>query len=73
MLPKLCVVLQVLILSLYKGFLTALAEPLNDAFRDGTLRPSGQADEMNIDLEDSSVMDLDKDDGGRPKKRWCIH
>lgn len=60
--------IKVLILSLYKGFLTALAEPLNDAFRDGTLRPSGQADEMNIDLEDSSVMDLDKDDGGRPKK-----
>ncbi|XP_075112825.1 nuclear cap-binding protein subunit 1 isoform X2 [Nicotiana tabacum] len=62
--------IKVLILSLYKGFLTALAEPLNDAFRDGTLRPSGQADEMNIDLEDSSVMDLDKDDGGRPKKSY---
>nr|XP_016510270.1 PREDICTED: nuclear cap-binding protein subunit 1 isoform X1 [Nicotiana tabacum] len=60
--------IKVLILSLYKGFLTALAEPLNDAFRDGTLRPSGQADDMKIDLEDSSVMDLDKDDGGRPKK-----
>ncbi|XP_070038140.1 nuclear cap-binding protein subunit 1 isoform X3 [Nicotiana tomentosiformis] len=62
--------IKVLILSLYKGFLTALAEPLNDAFRDGTLRPSGQADDMKIDLEDSSVMDLDKDDGGRPKKSY---
>lgn len=64
--------LQALFLSLYKSFLTALAEPLHDASRDGTLRPSGHADDMTIDLEDSSVMELDKDDE-RPKKRWCIH
>ncbi|KAG5578796.1 hypothetical protein H5410_049423 [Solanum commersonii] len=59
--------IEALFLSLYKSFLTALAEPLHDASRDGTLRPSGHADDMTIDLEDSSVMELDKDDE-RPKK-----
>lgn len=54
--------IEALFLSLYKSFLTALAEPLHDASRDGTLRPSGHADDMTIDLEDSSVMELDKDD-----------
>ncbi|XP_015055991.1 nuclear cap-binding protein subunit 1 [Solanum pennellii] len=59
--------IEALFLSLYKSFLTALAEPLHDASRDGTLRPSGHADDMTIDVEDSSVMELDKDDE-RPKK-----
>lgn len=63
--------IEALFLSLYKSFSTALAEPLHDACRDGTLRPSGHADadadDMTIDLEDSSVMELDKDDE-RPKK-----
>ncbi|KAL3325411.1 hypothetical protein AABB24_036575 [Solanum stoloniferum] len=59
--------IEALFLSLYKSFLTALAEPLHDASRDGTLRPSGHADDMAIDLEDSSVMELDKDDE-RPKE-----
>lgn len=59
--------IEALFLSLYKSFLTALAEPLHDASRDGTLRPSGHADDMTIDLEDSSVMELDKDDE-QPKK-----
>ncbi|PHT69513.1 Nuclear cap-binding protein subunit 1 [Capsicum annuum] len=59
--------IEALFLSLYKSFVTALAEPLHDASRDGTLRPSGDADDMTIDLEDSSVMELDKDDE-RPKK-----
>lgn len=54
--------IEALFLSLYKSFLTALAEPLHDASRDGTLRPSGHVDDMTIDLEDSSVMELDKDD-----------
>ncbi|KAK4723302.1 hypothetical protein R3W88_026081 [Solanum pinnatisectum] len=59
--------IEALFLSLYKSFLTALAEPLHDASKDGTLRPSGHADDMAIDLEDSSVMEFDKD-GERPKK-----
>nr|ACN43588.1 nuclear cap-binding protein [Solanum tuberosum] len=59
--------IEALFLSLYKSFLTALAEPLHDASRDGTLRPSGHADDMTIDLEDSSAMELDKDDE-QPKK-----
>ncbi|KAM3286902.1 nuclear cap-binding protein subunit 1 [Capsicum chacoense] len=59
--------IEALFLSLYKSFVTALAEPLHDASRDGTLRPSGDADDMTIDVEDSSVMELDKDDE-RPKK-----
>ncbi|TMX04057.1 hypothetical protein EJD97_011757 [Solanum chilense] len=59
--------IEALFLSLYKSFLTALAEPLHDASRDGTLRPSGHTDDMTIDLEDTSVMELDKDDE-RPKK-----
>lgn len=59
--------IEALFLSLYKSFLTALAEPLHNASRDGTLRPSGHADDMTIDLEDSSVMELDKDDE-QPKK-----
>lgn len=36
---------------------------------DGTLRSSGQADEMTIDLEDSSAMEVDKENEEGPKKR----
>ncbi|GMP64691.1 hypothetical protein CsSME_00025838 [Camellia sinensis var. sinensis] len=42
-------------------------ERIHDAFRDGTMRQSHQAEEMAIDLEDSSAMELDKENG-KPKK-----
>nr|GMC51624.1 nuclear cap-binding protein subunit 1 [Ipomoea batatas] len=59
---------EALFLSLYKNFLTVLAEPLHDVSADGTLRSSGQADEMTIDLEDSSAMEVDKENEEGPKK-----
>uniref|UniRef100_A0A5B7BA70 Nuclear cap-binding protein subunit 1 n=1 Tax=Davidia involucrata TaxID=16924 RepID=A0A5B7BA70_DAVIN len=52
---------EALFLSLYKNFSNVLMERLNDASKDGTLRQSSQADEMAIDLEDSSTMELDKE------------
>ncbi|KAI8020685.1 Nuclear cap-binding protein subunit 1 [Camellia lanceoleosa] len=58
---------EALFLSLFKNFSTVMMERIHDAFRDGTLRQSHQADEMAIDLEDSSAMELDKEDG-KPKK-----
>ncbi|KAI8008074.1 Nuclear cap-binding protein subunit 1 [Camellia lanceoleosa] len=39
----------------------------HDAFRDGTLCQSHQADEMAIDLEDSSAIELDKENGKSKK------
>ncbi|CAH9076279.1 unnamed protein product [Cuscuta europaea] len=77
---------EALFLCLYQNFSTVLAEPLHNAFADGTLRSSGQAEEMTIDLEDSCAMEVDKDDerpnkslpnGGKTeycldeKKQWC--
>lgn len=43
-------------------------ERLRDAFGDKALQQSDQPDEMAIDLEDSSAMKLDQENG-RPKKR----
>ncbi|KAA8527196.1 hypothetical protein F0562_008575 [Nyssa sinensis] len=54
---------EALFLSLYKNFSNVLMERLNDASKDGTLQQTGQADEMAIDLEDSSTMELDKENG----------
>ncbi|XP_052177986.1 nuclear cap-binding protein subunit 1 [Diospyros lotus] len=75
-----------LFLSLFKNLSTVLMERLHDAFRDGTFQQSRrQADEMAIDLEDSSAMDLDKEkkshsNGERTgnvynvgeKEQWCL-
>ncbi|CDP13572.1 unnamed protein product [Coffea canephora] len=58
---------EALFLSLYKSFSNVLAEPLCEAFKDGNVMPGDQADEMAIDLESSSAMELDKENG-RPKK-----
>ncbi|XAR67259.1 hypothetical protein NMG60_11001947 [Bertholletia excelsa] len=58
---------EALFLSLFKNFSTVLEEGLHDAFRDGTLQQLRQGDEMAIDLEDSSAMELDKENG-RSKK-----
>ncbi|KAL3503754.1 hypothetical protein ACH5RR_038203 [Cinchona calisaya] len=58
---------EALFLSLYKSFSNVLAEPLREAFKDGNLQPADRADEMAIDLEGSSAMELDKENG-RPKK-----
>ncbi|XP_027061406.1 nuclear cap-binding protein subunit 1 isoform X1 [Coffea arabica] len=58
---------EALFLSLYKSFSNVLAEPLCEAFKDGNVKPADQADEMAIDLESSSAMELDKENG-RPKK-----
>lgn len=59
--------IEALFLSLYKNFSNVLMERLRDAFGDKALQQSDQADEMAIDLEDSSAMELDQDNG-RPKK-----
>lgn len=53
--------MQVLFLSLYKNFANVLLEPLREAYKDETLRSSDQADDMTIDLEGSSAMELDKE------------
>lgn len=45
-----------------------MTERLADAFRDGALQQSNQADEMAIDLEDTSAMELDKENA-KPVKR----
>ncbi|CAL5402505.1 unnamed protein product [Camellia sinensis] len=58
---------EALFLSLFKNFSTVMMERIHDAFRDGTMRQSHQAEEMAIDLEDSSAMELDKENG-KPKK-----
>ncbi|KAH7844207.1 hypothetical protein Vadar_025482 [Vaccinium darrowii] len=52
---------EALFLSLFKNFSSVMTERLADAFRDGALQQSNQADEMAIDLEDTSAMELDKE------------
>ncbi|CAK9165649.1 unnamed protein product [Ilex paraguariensis] len=54
---------EALFLSLYKSFSNVLMERLHDACRDGTMRRYGQADEMAVDLENSSAMELDPENG----------
>lgn len=58
---------EVLFLSLYKNFVRVLSEPLREAYKDGTVQSSDQvdekADEMAIDLEDSSAIELDNENG----------
>lgn len=60
--------MQALFLSLFKNFSTVMTERLDDAFRDGALQQPSQADEMAIDLEDTSAMELDKENA-KPEKR----
>ncbi|CAI9088030.1 OLC1v1022259C2 [Oldenlandia corymbosa var. corymbosa] len=63
---------EALFITLYKSFSSVLAEPLREAFKDeGVLKPEGEADEMAIDLESSTAMELDKENG-RPKKRYPL-
>ncbi|XP_042006458.1 nuclear cap-binding protein subunit 1-like [Salvia splendens] len=55
-----------LFLCLYKSFSEVLAEPLQDT--DGSLHPSSvEADEMAIENEDTTAMELDKE-GGKSEK-----
>ncbi|WRX33228.1 MIF4G-like [Theobroma cacao] len=60
---------EVLFLSLYKNFSNVLVERLPDASRAGTLQAlkSIHGDSMAVDLEESSTMEVD-DENGRPKK-----
>lgn len=64
--------LQALFLSLYTNFTEVLAGRLYDAFGDGTSQHAGEANEMTIDVEESSAMELDTDNGG-PNKRCFQH
>ncbi|KAK1556319.1 hypothetical protein Q3G72_002673 [Acer saccharum] len=59
---------EALFLSLYKNFSNVLMERLPDASQAGTLRGLKpiHVDEMTIDLEESSAMELD-DENGKPK------
>ncbi|KAK2972033.1 hypothetical protein RJ640_005053 [Escallonia rubra] len=57
---------KALFLSLYKSFSKVLTDRLHDAYGDGGLQ-SDQADEMALDNEGSSAMELDQENG-RPKK-----
>ncbi|KAL5764671.1 hypothetical protein ACOSQ2_017265 [Xanthoceras sorbifolium] len=61
---------EALFLSLYKNFSNVLMERLPDASRAGTLHglKSIHVDEMTIDLEESSAMELD-DENGKPKNQ----
>ncbi|KAH7511337.1 hypothetical protein FEM48_ZijujUnG0024500 [Ziziphus jujuba var. spinosa] len=61
---------EALFLSLYKNFSTVLNERLPDASRAGTLQElkSIYADSMAIDIEESSEMDVDNENG-KPKKK----
>lgn len=60
---------EALFLSLYKNFSNVLMERLPDTSQAGTLRglKTIQADEMAVDLEESSTMDVDNENG-RPQK-----
>ncbi|KAG9136557.1 hypothetical protein Leryth_014406 [Lithospermum erythrorhizon] len=58
---------EALFLALYKSFSNVLAEPLHDACVDGILQSSEKGDEMAIDPDDSSAMDLDTENGGSKK------
>ncbi|XP_038992941.1 nuclear cap-binding protein subunit 1-like isoform X2 [Hibiscus syriacus] len=60
---------EVLFLSLYKNFCTVLMEHLPDASSDVTLQSlkSIHGDSMAVDLEESSTMEVD-DENGIPKK-----
>ncbi|KAF6142696.1 hypothetical protein GIB67_015182 [Kingdonia uniflora] len=77
---------EALFSSLYKSFSNVLMERLPSASSDATLHDlrSGQIDAMNVDSEESSAMEIDRDNG-RPKKRgrsneydmgdkeqWCL-
>lgn len=55
---------------MYKSFSDVLAEPLQNT--DGSLHPpsSGEADEMAIENEDTTTMELDKE-GDKSQKR-CV-
>ncbi|OMO54435.1 MIF4G-like, type 3 [Corchorus olitorius] len=61
--------IEVLFLSLYKNFSNVLKERLPDASRAGTLQAlkSINGDSVAVDLEESSAMEVD-DENGRPKK-----
>lgn len=62
--------MQALFIFLYKSFSNVLAEPLRDT--DGTLNLSGEAaDEMAVDNEDTSEMELDKE-SDRSQKRCLL-
>lgn len=54
---------------MYKCFSYVLTGRLREAFGDKELHRSDDTDGMAIDLEDSSAMDLDQENGG-PKKRY---
>ncbi|XP_022728995.1 nuclear cap-binding protein subunit 1 isoform X4 [Durio zibethinus] len=60
---------EVLFLSLYNNFSNVLMERLPDASRAGTLQElkTNHGDSMALDLEESSAMEVD-DENGRPKK-----
>lgn len=54
---------------MYKSFSDVLAEPLRET--EGSLHPSREADEMAIENEDTSTMELDNE-GGIPQKRCLL-
>lgn len=58
---------EALFLSLYKNFSNVLTERLRAAFGDGASQQPVEPEEMTVDVEDSSAMELDKDNG-RPNK-----
>ncbi|XP_047334157.1 nuclear cap-binding protein subunit 1-like [Impatiens glandulifera] len=61
---------EALFLNLYRSFSTVLMGRLNGAFQGSTMRLSSQADEMAVDLEGSSAMELDTEnnENGKPNK-----
>ncbi|KAF3454007.1 hypothetical protein FNV43_RR04450 [Rhamnella rubrinervis] len=64
---------EALFLSLYKNFSTVLMERLPDASRAGAfqeLKSIYSADSMAVDVEESTEMEVDNENG-RPKKRFC--
>ncbi|GFQ08491.1 nuclear cap-binding protein subunit 1, partial [Phtheirospermum japonicum] len=59
--------IEALFIFLYKSFSNVLAEPLRET--EGSLHQSGELDEMAIEQEDTSTMELDNEGGSSHRSR----
>ncbi|KAJ9562715.1 hypothetical protein OSB04_007875 [Centaurea solstitialis] len=55
---------EALFLSLYKNFSNVLMDRLHETFGDKTSEPTGEAEAMAVDEDDTSAMETDKENGG---------
>ncbi|KAI3769012.1 hypothetical protein L6452_00108 [Arctium lappa] len=54
---------EALFLSLYKNFSSVLMDRLHETFGEKTLEPTGDSEAMAVDEEDTSAMEMDKENG----------